>query len=146
MALNNPWGLTCHLNKANCINLKFWSCTESVSIHDGLTMTSIDSHYTWPMVLVNLWPARSPGLVLGDFAMISLVLIVPSESIPNIDQLCMGLSSGATSPFLVPTIKKKTLYQILLGGGGLDKTKKPNLQEFIFMQFFWKKVETNLAS
>ena len=41
----------------------------------GQTMTSIDSHCTRPLGLVNIWPARLPDFVSGDLPMPSIVHI-----------------------------------------------------------------------
>ena len=44
-------------------------------LSQGISMTNIDSHCTKPQDLVNIWPARSPGFVLGDLTMNGIVHI-----------------------------------------------------------------------
>ena len=56
----------------------------------GVSMTNIGSHYTRPPGLVNLWPARSPGICTGRLNKASIVHIAPSD--PLIRIVFQGMS------------------------------------------------------
>ena len=82
------------------------------------TMTSIDSHCTRLLGLMNLWSARSPGFVPGDLAKASIVHIAPELwALSTYDQHWRILARMKLLPFPKSLLLKRPCVKSCLVGG-----------------------------